>query len=299
MRDGDILNYAIVVLNYNNYKLTQSSVDKLLNYIDDNLVVIVDNNSSNESYSVLNDHFTDYKNVEVIRNSENKGYAAGNNFGMLYIKDKRPDIEYYVIMNPDVEIDDKTLMDSLMFHLENDRSIACISPLMLFNKVLDLQNCFWSIPDNISIYSNWLTLDVKRKEKNKLIYNHSKVSYVDVVPGSFFMIRKKFFEEIGQLDENTFLYNEEIILAWMVREHGYKNAVVIDKYYHHNHQKGERKSLKVKLNGLKMANSSRRYLCSKYYNKKCGFMLNIVCVINVIKCIIKHVGGNIINLIKK
>lgn len=291
------MKYGVIVLNFNNYMLTYSCVKKLLDVVDKNKIVIVDNASPNDSYSYLYDHFSDVENVDVIKSKENKGYAFGNNVGLLYLKERYREINYYVIMNPDVEIDDKNLFHKLINHMEEDKKIACISPLMIFNGILDLQNCFWDIPGENEIYLNWLSLDTKKK-KNIIHYSQNKVYYVDVVPGSFFMISREFFNKIGKLDENTFLYNEEILLGIMVKNKGYKNAIAIDSFYLHNHPKGDRKNIISKLQHLKIANASRKYLCSKYYGLKSKIMLNIVCCINIIKSIVLHIGGNLLILLK-
>lgn len=292
------MEYGVVILNYNNYLLTQSCVESLLNFIGDNLIVVVDNKSTNNSYQVLKECFFKSKNVIVINSETNNGYAAGNNIGLNYIKENYENIQYYIIMNPDVKIDSSDTFEKLIDHMKYDSDIACISPLMVLNGILDLKNCFWSLPDNTTIFLNWLSLDNKRKEKNVICYRKEKYSYVDVVPGSCFMIRKKFFDLIGKLDENTFLYNEEILLAHQVKKHGMKNAVSLDAFYHHNHTKGKRKNLKSKLRGLKIANASRLYLCKKYYSKLSYVILKVVCGYLYSKIIIKHLLGNVLLFMK-
>ena len=67
---------GVVILNYINYKDTIECVRSFLRQKDVNLeIVIIDNGSPNESYKILTEYFKGYKNINIIKNMENKGYS--------------------------------------------------------------------------------------------------------------------------------------------------------------------------------------------------------------------------------
>ncbi len=95
----------------------------------------------------------------------------------------------------------------------------------------------------------------------------SKVAGVDVLPGSFFFITSEAIQDVGFLDENTFLYFEESILANKLHRKGYSNYLLIDvKYSHLN--KGPTRNIFFFKRMLFLRKSSIYYLSkSLNYNK--------------------------------
>ena len=65
------------------------------------------------------------------------------------------------------------------------------------------------------------------------------IYYVDTLPGSCFVVRSTVFKEIGLLDEATFLYCEEQILAKKIKDLGLTNAISIKDSFIHNHTPNE------------------------------------------------------------
>ncbi len=71
---------GLVILNYNDFTMTQSLVDSIRDFPEINHVVIVDNNSPNESYEVLKK--CEGGKITVIQSGRNGGYSFGNNVGI-------------------------------------------------------------------------------------------------------------------------------------------------------------------------------------------------------------------------
>ena len=113
----------IIVLNYNNYLDTISCIESLnrVKY-DNHKVVIVDNDSKNDSYKILKNYFKD---IKIIKNECNSGYAGGNNLGIKYAINKSADI--LCILNNDTEIIEDFLTP-LVERLVNNSYIGFIGP---------------------------------------------------------------------------------------------------------------------------------------------------------------------------
>ncbi len=107
---------AFIILNYNDSASTISLVDSLCNWKQDNFqirIIIVDNRSKDNSYTLLKERYsTAFSVVDVVESERNGGYSYGNNFGVRYaITHYSPD--YIAIANPDIEVDENTVSECL------------------------------------------------------------------------------------------------------------------------------------------------------------------------------------------
>lgn len=204
---------GMIILNYNDYETTNKYIKKIKNYNVLNKIVIVDNNSSDNSFEEL-EKLKNEK-ISVIQTKENKGYAYGNNYGIKYLNDNY-DVDYIIISNPDIIVEEETI-ERLKKDLDNNNDISMISPVI---KQLDEIKRGWRLPeikDEILSNINYF----QRKVVKKLEYDDSKykgnLTKVDVVSGCFFMIRKDILDLVGYFDESTFLYYEENILGYKLK----------------------------------------------------------------------------------
>lgn len=288
---------SIIILNYFNYKLTTACVDNLLNLELESRIIIVDNNSQNESYKYLKDYYRNTITVDVIKNNVNKGYADGNNYGAKFAVDKYPNTKYICIMNPDVIVSYRNIFSNLAYKIKIRKDVAAISPIMLVNGKLDSKLMCWGTPTNKSIILDHL---VFRKKYNtapmKDIYpDKDGVAIVDVIPGSFFMIKVKSLLQVNMLDTGTFLYNEENILSLKLRNLNLNEALSINDFYFHNHLENVKtKSLKDKINGNKILYNSTSYLQKNFYkNNLAQLGLKIINLLNYVYIFSSHMPAKI------
>lgn len=265
-------NLAIIVLNYNNYELTYECVKNLKTLEINFPIIIVDNNSLNNSFEFLKENLKKYENIHIIKNSINSGYASGNNYGIQYAINNIGKFDYIAIMNPDVKITYKEIFINLINKLDKNEEVAGITGIMINNKDVNLYGTFWNIPTKKDIILNYSTIirkirDSYKKKILKIDGDFDDMSYVGVVTGSFFIIKKKVFEEIGFFDENTFLYNEENILAIKLKRIGYRFSISINDYFFHNHVYTNTLNLKGRFRIEKILFDSTKYLIKKYYDK--------------------------------
>lgn len=297
------LSLAIIILNYNDFEVTEENVDNLISLDINYPIVIVDNNSKNKSFEYLLSKYSHNKNIFVIKNNNNNGYACGNNFGIKYITEKFKEIKYVCIMNPDVIVTYNNIFKNLIKKIEYREDIALIAPLMILNNKLIGERLCWKIPKPKELILGHSILINKMKGYNtsdniNIDSKDDSIGQVEVVPGSFFVIKNEILKEIGYLDENTFLYNEENILAIKLKNKNYKEMISINDYYFHNHQlKDYKKSFKNKIKQHKVVFDSKKYLCKTYYSKKLVIPLYIMQYTNMIILSIKCVIENMINKI--
>ena len=120
---------GIVILNYNHAKLTIDCVNSIRqqNYTNYKIVV-VDNNSPDLSQKeILKNELS--KDVVLILNPKNTGYAAGNNVGARYCVEELKS-DFVFILNNDTILEDKETIQELVNGFEENSRIAAISPLI-------------------------------------------------------------------------------------------------------------------------------------------------------------------------
>jgi len=270
------INISIIVLNYCSFNATKDLVSKLVNIgIEDNIrIIIVDNNSPDNSYNLLINKYRSCPNIDILKSQHNIGYAAGNNIGIRYALDTL-NSSYIAILNPDVEITNDFLRN-MMKYLEADENIAAITGVMLDpHKSLNLTSIAWKIPstfDYVFLCSGLLKRaynPIKYEKFSNPSLRNPGIYYVDALPGSCFVVRSTVIKEIGLLDERTFLYCEETIFAQKIKNIGLTNAISIKDSFIHNHTPEQdlmKRNLKQALQHYYWLSESRLYYIMNYTN---------------------------------
>lgn len=165
-------------------------------------IIVVDNNSSDGSQELIKKTYPD---VILIEKKENLGFAKANNIGIKQSKGK-----YLYLVNSDVEILDNCI-NNIFDYLENHNNIGMLGP-KIFNPDMSIQATVRPHPTLFSTFLDALGL-IKITSYKKHNYNISKE--VDILGGCFWAIRKKAINDIGVLDENFFIYGED--MDWCIR----------------------------------------------------------------------------------
>lgn len=257
---------ACVILNYNDSVTTIDLIHRIHDYKNINKIIVVDNNSTDDSYSLLS-KYTDQKLV-LIKASENKGYGAGNNLGIKYVVDNF-DSSYVLISNPDVYFSDDLVL-KFINTFSIDSNIAVVSALQKDINGDLIRDIAWKTPT----IRDYLFMDTKLFKKridmeshysNSYLYSNNKAE-VDCIPGALLMIDTQKFKEIGGYDENMFLYCEETLLSLKIKKMNLKTILITDDSYQHMHSVSINKSIKSKLKQYQMIVNNRFYLLKNYMN---------------------------------
>lgn len=205
----------IVILNYGTYQMTIDLIGELKQKLDygNYSIMVVDNCSPNESAEVL-ENKKDELGYIFYANDSNAGYAAGNNIGIRYGIEHG--FDYSWILNNDVEIRERNVLEHMVGIAERDEKIGCIGPMIY---TLDGTICapfikrpsFWDM--TLGAFSD-------KKKREKCI---KKAGEVYRVYGCCMLLRNKAMTDIGCMDERTFLYCEEQILSERLMKCGYTN----------------------------------------------------------------------------
>lgn len=254
---------AVIILNYNDYQMTIKCVTNLVKihlYAD---VVVVDNNSSNNSYKILLEKFRRYENISIIKAEKNGGYSFGNNYGIEYALKMNSSVKYIAIMNPDVIVRSEKTFERLTNILEKNSDMVAVTTLMKQEEKIDKSLSGWKLPSTCRIIGSNLLLSGKITKylSSKDTYVEDKnLRYVQAIHGSFFVIKCGFFKSINLFDSGVFLYYEENILGKKVEKSGGKMAIYLEDYYFHNHVYKKMTLKQVQCTAINMRNSQQYYL---------------------------------------
>lgn len=194
---------SVIILSFNTSALLKNCLDSLSSYFDnpDYEIIVVDNASSDDSVRMVKKQFPK---VSLIESQENVGFAAGNNIGLKKAKGK-----YMVLLNSDTIVLDDALSKMVQFLEETPKAAIAGPKLLNPDKSAQASAGVFLTPFNTFL---WL-LGFERF--GLLKSSPSSAQKVDWVSGAAFFIRREVFEKVGGLDENIFMYLEE--LEWCLR----------------------------------------------------------------------------------
>ena len=188
-------------------------------------VCVVDNNSSDDSVAMVQ---AEFPNVELIVNDDNPGYSAANNQGLRHLGyglAKAP--RYCLLLNPDTEVMPTTLADAVAY-MDANLDVGVMGPkLLLPNGELDLA-CRRSFPTpEVSFYRMLgLSRAFPKSERfgryNLTYLDINQLAEVDSVVGAFMLVRTAALNGIGLLDEQFWMYGEDLDWAKRIKDSGWK-----------------------------------------------------------------------------
>lgn len=256
---------CLIILNYNDAQSCLNLVNKIEQYKNIDKIVLVDNLSTDDSYS----HLLKLQNskIDVIQTNHNGGYSYGNNYGCFWAINKySPD--YLTICNPDIYFEENVLEELIsIMNREKEKFVSSISCQMNCESTPNLLST-WKLPKYSDCILNNLTI-LRKIIGDRTIYRKDELNQttpvkVDVLAGSFFIIRSKAFTSVNGFDDSVFLYNEENILSKKLKEKGWSNLYLNYLSYDHYHSISINKSFSSEAKKLDLAYKSRLIYCEKY-----------------------------------
>ena len=225
-----------VVLTWNKPKDAKECIESLLkSSLPPVEVIVVDNSSPNKRVvEILKKFFGNTPQVRFIENPENYGFAKGMNTGIQ--EALRQGAEYIVLVNDDAVVDEKCL-EVLCAAATEDPSIGIVGPRILY----------YNEPERIwhgGGYFSFLKSGPIVPEKNRVESACSLNQYdVDFLTGCVVLVKRKVFETIGLLDEDYFLYSEDLDFCLRAKKAGFKIAVEPKSIVIHKLKEGKKKPL--------------------------------------------------------
>jgi GT2 family glycosyltransferase len=226
-----MLNLGIVIVNYNTCALLRSCLQSVYASVGDSTfeVCVVDNASTDSSVEMVT---TEFPQALLIANQENVGYPRANNQGLEALGFPASEINphapvFALLLNPDTEVPSDGIANMLAFMAEHPEAGVAGPKLIRLDGSLDLA-CRRSFPTPEIAFYRFIGLahlfpHNKRFARYNLTYlDPDAEAEVDSVVGAFMLVRGEAISQVGLLDDQFFMYGEDLDWAYRIKAVGWK-----------------------------------------------------------------------------
>ncbi len=266
---------SIVIVNYNVCYFLEQALKSVQNAIEhmEAEVFVVDNNSVDGSVEMVREKFPW---VHLIANKDNTGFSKANNQAMRIAKG-----EYILLLNPDTVVEEDTFEKCCAFMDEHPEAGG------LGVKMVDGNGIFlpeskrglptpWVAFTKISGLASFFPKSEKFGQYHLGYLDDDETHEVEILAGAYMLMRKETLDKVGLLDEDYFMYGEDIDLSWRIVQGGYKNYYFPDTRI--IHYKGE-STKKSSVNYVFVFYNAMAIFARKHFSPKqaglFSFLINI------------------------
>jgi GT2 family glycosyltransferase len=164
---------------------------------------------------------SEFPQVELIANAENRGFAAANNQGLAIAKGR-----YVLLLNSDTLLLNNVLSKVLIF--ADFRPDAGVVACRVLNADRSLQRTCFMFPSILNLFL-WATGLSKLSAANRFLgreqmlsWNRDSVRDVDAATGCFMFVRRQAIDQVGMMDDSYFMYFEETDWCYRLKKAGWK-----------------------------------------------------------------------------
>lgn len=244
------LKLSVIIVNYNvKYYLDQCIRSVLRAFEEINTpaeIIVVDNHSADGSVDYLEQRYPQklYPMVRFVRSAHNLGFARANN---IAIRQSRG--EYVLLLNPDTIVGEDALKASVDF-MDVHEDAGAVGVRMLGAQGRRAMESRRGLPTPMVSFFKMLGF-CNRWPHHRLFGKYymgylpwDEPSQIEVVSGAYCMLRRKALDEVGLLDEDFFMYGEDIDLSYRVLKGGYHNYYLPVDILHYKGESTQKSSFR-------------------------------------------------------
>lgn len=216
---------SVIIVSYNTADLLRDCLASLARQPERLEIVVVDNASSDDSVGMVKREFP---HVVLIKNQQNRGFAAANNQGFAEATG-----QYILMLNSDCEIPEtngESTLSALVRTLETQPDVGVVAPRLQNGDGTVQQSATWSEPTLLTEFYEYTLLNrilyklfPSRRYPGKRLLSHQELGTSHDVAdllGACLLFRASLLETVGTLDERFFLFLEETDFNRRVRATG-------------------------------------------------------------------------------
>lgn len=210
---------SLVIINYNNKSYLKRCINSIFEQTYKNLeIIFIDNESKDGSYDFMKEEYLN-RDILLIRNEVNNGYAGAANQGIKLSKGK-----YVMILNPDI-IMENDFIEKMRGFIESDDSIGALSGKLLKYDFENDKKLNYIDSAGIIMFKSTRCIDRGQNEEDLGQYDNTE--QVFGVCGAAPLYRRSALEDVAidceYFDEDFFAYKEDVDLSWRLNLAGFKN----------------------------------------------------------------------------
>lgn len=234
---------SVIIVSYNVKHYLRQCLDSLQRAVEgvDAEICVVDNHSKDGTVEWLRGNGHD---VKVIASNHNNGFAKANNIGI-----RQTSGEYVLLLNPDTFVGEGTIKACLDFMETHDKA-GGVGVQMLKSDGARAMESRRGLPTPMtSFYKMCGLCEMFPKSKRFGRYYMSGMTWdgpgrIEVISGAFLMARRAALDKAGLLDEDFFMYGEDIDLSYRLLKSGYENWYIPAKILHYKGESTQKSSFK-------------------------------------------------------
>lgn len=244
------LKLSVIIVNYNvKYYLDQCIRSVLRAFEEMNTpaeIIVVDNHSADGSVDYLEQRYPQklFPMVRFVRSAHNLGFARANN---IAIRQSRG--EYVLLLNPDTIVGEDALKASVDF-MDVHEDAGAVGVRMLGAQGRRAMESRRGLPTPMVSFFKMLGF-CNRWPHHRLFGKYymgylpwNEPCQIEVVSGAYCMLRRKALDEVGLLDEDFFMYGEDIDLSYRVLKGGYHNYYLPVDILHYKGESTQKSSFR-------------------------------------------------------
>ena len=264
------MDLSIVIVNYNTKKLTMDCIQSIMsaNLAIQYEIYVVDNASTDDSVKQLKKAFPQ---ISIIANQENVGFSKANNQAIRNTTGR-----YVLLLNSDTIVYEDTL-DTMANFMDKYLDVGAAGcEVNLVDGSLD-KACHRGFPSPEASFYYMIGLakkfpnNPKFNSYHKSYMNMKEIHEIDCLVGAFMIVRREAIEQVGLLDEEFFMYGEDIDWCYRIKEAGWR--IIYNPTVSITHYKGassRRKPFKI----VYEFHRAMYLFHKKHFAKKYNFLVN-------------------------
>lgn len=204
-------------------------------------VYVVDNHSRDNSVEYLSERFPE---IHIIDSPHNLGFARANNLAI-----RKSKAEFILLLNPDTVVGEQTIKESIAF-MDIHTDAGALGVRMLDSNGRSAKESRRGLPSPMVSFYKMTGLCARFPKHHKLGHYYmgdlswNESARIEVVSGAYCMLRKKALDEVGYLDEDFFMYGEDIDLSYRVLKGGYHNYYLPSLILHYKGESTQKSSFR-------------------------------------------------------
>jgi GT2 family glycosyltransferase len=223
----------IVIVNWNSGVQLQDAITSIAKFgvRRVNKLIVVDNNSSDDSLMMVEANGTDLPfPLRIIRNLANLGFGAACNQGA-----SQADSEFLLFLNPDTVLFEDTLSKALTYMQDPANTRVGICGVQLLDVQTRISRSCSQFPSARRFIAQAMGLDRVFPKLGHFMteWDHRETREVDQVMGAFFLVRRAVFVALGGFDERFFVYFEEVDFSRRARDRGWRSVYLASAQIFH------------------------------------------------------------------
>ena len=221
-----MIDLSIIIVGYKNYddiEVCITSINRVTKGVSYEIILVSNDNDQLGKLKIQ----SKFESVKFIGLGNNQGFSVANNVGIKHSKGKN-----ILLLNGDTEIPDLNVLLNCIYRLNHSKEIAAAGVLQKnrlgqnasLYKSFSFRKHFFLLPPFATKYLDSYFKEPKYQDSNQ----------VDWLSGAFLMVKKEIIEKAGLMDENFFLYAEDV--EWCNRLGKFGKLIYFDDLFIYHYE---------------------------------------------------------------